>query len=185
MLVIIIILSLLFVTPVEASESTGIIFIGDSRTVGISNSVEAEDNVFFVAEVGKGYDWFCESAIDEVNTIINENNFINWKIVTNLGVNDLANVDKYKVKYNELINGEWNSYDLYIVSVTCVDESIYLGSATNKRIEDFNMSMSWYRKYIDIFDISKQEIISSDGLHYTKSVYKKLYSVIINNLETD
>lgn len=53
-IVLIILICSLFVMPVEAAESTGIIFIGDSRTVGMSKSVTTEDNVFFVAKVGQG-----------------------------------------------------------------------------------------------------------------------------------
>lgn len=103
--------------PVEAAESTGIIFIGDSRTVGMSKSVAIEDNVFFVAKVGQGYDWFCSTAIDAAEDIINSNDCDNWVIITNLGVNDLGNVEKYKAKYKELLEGDWKDYSFYITSV--------------------------------------------------------------------
>ena len=104
MFLLILVVSLIFIMPVEAAESTGIVFIGDSRTVGMSKSVDIEDNIFFVAKVGQGYDWFCNTAIDEVDDIISRNDFDNWMIITNLGVNDLSNVEKYKAKYKELLD---------------------------------------------------------------------------------
>lgn len=182
-IVLMILICSLFVMPVEAAESTGIIFIGDSRTVGMSKSIDAEDNVFFVAKVGQGYDWFCDTAINEVGDIISRNDYDNWVIVTNLGVNDLGNVEKYKAKYKELLDGEWKDYDFYITSIYCVDESKYQGAVTNEKIESFNSSMSWYRNFIDIYDISKREVISSDGLHFSAKCYQKLYQEILNRLE--
>lgn len=182
MFILMLLVSLVFVLPVEAAESTGIIFIGDSRTVGMSKAVAIEDNVFFVAKVGQGYDWFCNTAIDSAEDIINSNDYDNWVIITNLGVNDLGNVEKYKAKYKELLDGEWKDYDFYITSVYCIDESKYQGSVTNEKIESFNSSMSWYKNFIDIYDISKREIISSDGLHFSAKCYQKLYQEILNRL---
>lgn len=76
----------------------------------------------------------------------------------------------------------WKDYDFYITSVYCIDESKYQGSVTNEKIESFNSSMSWYKNFIDIYDISKREIISSDGLHFSAKCYQKLYQEILNRL---
>lgn len=181
MYLLLLILSLI-ITPVKAVESTGYIFIGDSRTVGMSQAVDAADNVYFVAKVGQGYEWFCDTAIAQVNTIIENNNYDNWVLISNLGVNDLGNAEKYELKYKSLCMGEWRDYDFYIVSVGCIDESKYTGAATNDAIEKFNKRMQYYKNFIDIYDISKREIISKDGLHYDSSVYKLLYDEILNQL---
>lgn len=176
-------LSLVSVFPAQASESTGYIFVGDSRTVGVSQAVDKDENVFFVAEVGKGYDWFCETALNEVDSIIDNNAKDNWVIVSSLGVNDLSNVEKYKLKYKELCEGNWKDYDFYIVSVTCIDESKYKGTVTNDAILEFNRQMRYYKNFIDIFDISRQEIVTKDGLHYTSDVYAELYDEVMCCLE--
>lgn len=180
-------LLILITVPVKAadpeSESVGYIFIGDSRTVGISQAVDEQDNVFFVAEVGQGYKWFCSTAVDQVAEIIDSHDYIRWVLISNLGVNDLGNASKYEAKYKELCQDEWAAYDFYIMSVMCIDEDKYSGSVTNKAIEKFNSQMQYYRKYIDIFDISKKEIISKDGLHYRADVYAKLYDEVFEHLE--
>lgn len=172
----------LVVMPVQAAESTGYIFVGDSRTVGVSEAVDAPDNVYFVAEVGKGYSWFCDTALGQVDEIIGSHDYDDWVIVSSLGVNDLGNAEKYKQKYKDLCSGEWKDYEFYIVSVTCIDESKYQGTVTNEAIREFNSRMQYYRNYIDIYGLSEDTIISRDGLHYCAEVYEQLYDEVIRRI---
>lgn len=163
---------------------TGIIFIGDSRTVGMGKAVQNEDNVYFIAKVGEGYSWMVNTAIPEVDEVINENNDIDkWIIVSNYGVNDLRNIDKYVDKYNELENNEWSDYNLYIMSVNPVDEN-KCHSVSNDNIDKFNNKIKENSfNYIDTNNITSEIMQTQDGLHYDNSTYISIYDYTMRCLE--
>ena len=174
-------LVLLNVVNVQAAENEGVIFVGDSRTVGMQNVADKpEDNIFYVAEVGKGYDWFCDKAVNDVADIIKHSNYTEWKIIVLLGVNDLDNVEQYKQRYKDLLYTDWQDYELYIVSVNAIDEEKYEGTITNERIQEFNDSMSYYRRFIDTYKLSEEILSTNDGIHYSDTMYRRLYDEIIS-----
>lgn len=172
---------------VLASDSqVGYIFIGDSRTVGMQNAVANEigDNVYFVAKVGAGYKWLVSDAINEVDNIISENgNVNNWKIITNFGVNDLGNAQKYLAKYEELKDNTWSKYELYYVSVNPVDET-KCKNVSNCAIDEFNKLFVDMGTYINVNDILMEiDLKSRDGLHYGNTVNKYIYQEVRAHIE--
>lgn len=164
-------------------ETDGIILLGDSRFVGIDNAVEQADNVFFVAKVGEGYSWFVETAIPQIEDIREDNPYItDWTIVTGLGVNDLSNVSKYENKYEELLEGDWSDVTLYYMSVNPVDESKCY-TVKNSNIRKFNKHFSDEENYIDTYGYVLDHMETNDGLHFGKTINKKLYSLIMEGIE--
>lgn len=162
-----------------AKQDTGVIFLGDSRTVGMNNAIEQSNNAYFVAEVGKGYNWFVKDGISAINSIMENNKYISsWIIITNLGVNDLGNVNKYKDKYNELLSCDWNNVTLCYLSVNPVDES-KCHAVTNKKIQEFNSVFAEEDLYIDTYSYVLENMTSRDGLHYSSSNYKIIYEMVI------
>lgn len=167
----------------DTDVNTGYIFLGDSRTVGMNNAVEIEDDsVFVVAKVGEGYKWMVDKGLPEVCDIIEEHTEYNkWVLITNLGVNDLHNKQKYVDAYEELSE----LFEIYFVSVNpCKGSYDYL----NSKIDDFNKTMSdlEFVTYIDTCTLLRKDgFSSSDGLHYSKSTYQKIYNIIIDNVKDE
>ena len=175
-------------TCVDEDKNYGIIFVGDSRTVGMETAVKSDsnlDNVYFVAKVGKGYNWFSEYGVDRVNHIIETNTDVtNWQVVTNLGVNDLGNVDKYVDTYDELLATEWTNVDLYYLSVNPVDES-KCTSVNNEDIIKFNEKIKKQGNYINSYEFVKSHMVTRDGLHYSNSLSSDLCHRVISVLEDE
>lgn len=161
----------------------GIIFVGDSRTVGLQDAVGKSDKKIFIAESGKGYVWM-KSNIDRVKKAAATNS--NYYIVFNMGVNDLGNIDKYISYYKELQSSSMGSR-MYFMSVNPVDETKYTGSATNSKIHSFNEKYKEFAgdKYIDICTWMETEGFEDrgDGLHYSASQYTKIYNKTVEFFE--
>lgn len=166
-------------TEDKAKIDGRIIWVGDSRTVGMQQAVEGTDKNEWICKTAEGYNWFVNKAIGSVNSKLKKDD----TIVFNLGVNDLGNVDKYVKKLNSLANGDWKKANKIIVmSVNLTDSSKYSGGATNEAIKKFNSKMKsgldGSIKYVDTYSQIKDSMKTSDGLHYDKATYKSLYNII-------
>ena len=166
-------------TEDKAKIDGRIIWVGDSRTVGMQQAVEGTDKNEWICKTAEGYNWFVNKAIGSVNSKLKKDD----TIVFNLGVNDLGNVDKYVKKLNSLANGDWKKANKIIVmSVNPTDSSKYSGGATNEAIKNFNSKMKsgldGSIKYMDTYSQIKDSMKTSDGLHYDKATYKSLYNII-------
>ena len=166
-------------TEDKAKIDGRIIWVGDSRTVGMQQAVEGTDKNEWICKTAEGYNWFVNKAIGSVNSKLKKDD----TIVFNLGVNDLGNVDKYVKKLNSLANGDWKKANKIIVmSVNPTDSSKYSGGATNEAIKKFNSKMKsgldGSIKYMDTYSQIKDSMKTSDGLHYDKATYKSLYNII-------
>lgn len=167
---------------VERPDTTGIIFIGDSRTVGMNNTVDIDsvENQWVVAKVGMGYDWLISDGWVQAQQIMSDNKQIgSWKIICNLGVNDLGNIDKYIDFYLE--NND--KYNITVVSVNpTVDEC---NGVQCSDIEKFNEKITEIPniEYIDTYDMLVQTGYNApDGLHYDNKTYNKIYKIIMNEV---
>lgn len=160
-------------------EIQGYIFIGDSRFVGMDMVCSISDikNNYVIAEVGKGYSFFEETALPKIEEIISENKEVkHWNFVIGLGINDLDNLEKYIESY-EHFAAEHKT--VYIVSVNPVEYHSYI---TNEAIERFNDTLSKLENihYINTFDYMIDTGYSTqDGVHYTNETYDKIYNYII------
>ena len=157
-----------------------IIWVGDSRTVGMHNSI-AEGKNKWICSVGKGYNWFVNTAINTVNKSLKDTD----TIVVNLGVNDIGNYEKYTNKLNALIDSDWKkAKSVVVMSVNPVDEAKCAGNYAikNNQIEKFNayLKKNLRRKivYVDTYTSLLGNIQTDDGLHYSASTYKSIYDKI-------
>lgn len=168
------------VTAVETASSTSdIVFVGDSRTVGMEYAVGGSDYTW-LCEVGKGYYWLKEN-IDSVD----DNATAGTIIIINLGVNDLGNASKYVDLINSYID-TWTSegLEVYYSAVTPVGDT----TVTNDQIEKFNQTLkagldsriTWIDSYSYLTD---NGFSSSDGLHYNNATYKSLFNYYISVIE--
>lgn len=161
-----------------------LLYVGDSRIVGMKSALE-NNNIDYIAEVGKGYDWYKNVALASIEEKIQNNS--NLIVVLCLGVNDLNNIDNYISAYKDLIS-KYSSNSIYIMSVTPVDESKAKASGysvTNTGIEAFNKKLSenFSSNYIDIYN-NLTNVGTSDGLHYDNDTYKTINSLVLSGISS-
>ena len=168
--------------PAQAEElntytpTTGIVYIGDSRTVGLNNVIGMSNlpDTYVIAKVGKGYNWYIKTGSVELQKIKAENPHDNWVYIFNLGVNDLGNLEKYKA----LIDDLEEEATVYTVSVNpTVDSKTKVKCSS---IETFNAGLQTVAdNYIDTYSYLKENgFTASDGLHYNKVTYQTIYTLI-------
>lgn len=164
----------------EIKSSRATVFIGDSRTVGMNNVIHMDkhDDTFVIAKSGMGYKWLVDSAIPELEKLQKENQYDEWTIVFNLGVNDLKRVDDYV----EIIPTLEKYGTLYYVSINPTVDSV--GGIQCKSIEKFNNKIiPEVDRYIDSYTFLKNVgYYAKDGMHYDSETYERVYGYICLNL---
>lgn len=169
------------------NKNDNFIFIGDSRTVAYKEIVNLDnyDFVTFIAEVGKGFDWFNKIALEKLNTRFNTTD-LKYNVVLNLGINDLQNIDKYIKYYNKLVLDNPN-HNFFVVSVNKVDTEKMIKNGYNKlenrQIEEFNnelkKSLSDKIHFIDTYSyFENKNLDTTDGLHYTNETSTEILNYI-------
>ena len=161
-----------------------IIWIGDSRSVGLAKGVlgqsptagtggEAETvahkgGFHFIAKCSQGYYWGKEAMnmIDDSDG----DTIVIW-----LGVNDLGNKENYRTWLTNLTG----SYNVYLISVTqCYSPS----TISDERISDFNNMLKSIEgaTYIDAYSLFEANAPATDsmGLHYGGSDYKRVFDLV-------
>ena len=172
--------------PVQKPKMDGYIFIGDSRTVGMNLALgnSKPSNVYIVAKNSMGYNWLVNSAISEVNKILNNNPNKRFYIYSNLGINDYTYQTSYANKLNELANGSWSKHKVVFISVNPYAGNGYPNE--NKKVTNFNNNQKSKLNnvyYCDTYNGIGQSNFSCgwDCIHYNNSTYLKIYNYVINN----
>ncbi|MBQ9302325.1 SGNH/GDSL hydrolase family protein [Butyrivibrio sp.] len=147
-----------------------VIFVGDSRTVGMGMAVI--DNINTIAEVGQGYYWLVNTADEQLRNQITDQSIV----VFNLGVNDLANADKY-CEYLSTLQQDYPNLQIWYVSINPVEDT----TVTNTEINQFNEQIQNAGfNYIDTNSyLTDTGFNTVDGLHYTSETYQKIFDQII------
>lgn len=160
------------------------IFVGDSRTVGMCQTVRvgtSED--CSIAKDGANYnEWLSTNeTLGRIKSKLTEHP--NSNVVINMGVNDYGNIDKYITLYNKL-SSDYPKARFVIVSVTHVDDS-KTRFVKNKDIENFNSKMknglNSNITYCDIYSYIKNnysKYTDGEGVHYDKETYTAIYKEI-------
>ena len=161
-------------------DPANITIIGDSRMESLCQyDWYKKDNGVCIFKSGEGYNWLVSEAILKVRALSdNKKKYI----VTNLGVNDLENIDKYIATYRELASGEWKNYMIFLESVNPTDGQWAHG---NSYIDSFNAKLkdlaSQYSNmsYCDTNTyLKKNGFRTSDGSHYLGSTSEVIYEQI-------
>jgi len=100
-----------------------------------------------------------------------------------MGVNDLSNINNY-ISYLNSKASTWtsNGANVYFVSVNPTNGSY---SHMTNRINSFNNQIRSLNgvKYIDTNSyLNSVGFTATDGLHYDKATYKKIYDHVVSNL---
>ena len=179
-------------TTKKNTEFNKSIFIGDSRTVGMQQSVESNSSDVWSCKGSMGYDWMVSTGVPQIESqVTNGTAIFIW-----MGINGLEGTDAYANKYISYIDKkaeEWakKGATTYFVSIGPVNETIetqYGYSTKNSDIEYFNKAVKQGLKkaeFIDIYSNMKSNGFgTSDGLHYNVDTYKEVYSSMKDSAKT-
>lgn len=165
--------------PSADSRDHFLIWVGDSRTVGMRDAVR--DECVYIGASGEGYNWFTYSGEAQMEAAILEEP--DAPVVFNLGVNDYENIDLYIKEYQRLTE-KFPDTVFYFLSVNPIDPAL-CQNITNEQIADFNSRLkeSFPDTYIDSFTyLMANEIVPFDGVHYSEDAYQMLHDFVVNEL---
>lgn len=159
-----------------------LIVLGDSRTVGMRQSVST--NARLIGKVSMGYSWMMSTAIPQAEASMDEDSIV----VFAFGVNDLGNVSRYISAMNDFKERHPGNIVCFL-SVNPVDEgkcASYGYSASNSAIASFNSKMASELSgitYIDSYEhLMDVGFSTADGIHYTGATYKSIYDYMIGHV---
>lgn len=153
------------------------IFVGDSRTVGMSKSVSGSEAIF-IAQVSTGYAWLKSTAGPTLKNYLVQ--YPDAKVILAHGVNDLGNINNYIAYYRQLIR-DYPSARFYMLSVNPMEYASKW--ASNDKIKKFNQSLkdAFGSRYLDAYTyLEKKGYDTVDGLHYQPSTYQKIYDFVLS-----
>lgn len=160
------------------------IFVGDSRYVGMSKSVQRAENDVFICKNNMGFT-FLKEHLSNIKSMCTKDSVV----IIGLGVNDF----KYSVQnYIDTINSLASEIEAKVcfMLVNPVDEKREAECGyrvENDGINNFNdiMKRSLNDK-VTIIDTNsyllKDGFNATDGLHYDDETYKKIYAYIKENI---
>lgn len=163
----------------ESEPDHFLIWVGDSRTVGMQEAVK--DDCIYIGAAGEGYDWFAADGESQMRSAITE--YPDTPVILNLGVNDYDNIDLYLKRYRSLAE-ELPDTVFYYLSVNPIDPAI-CKNITNEQISDFNSHLkeAFPDTYIDSYTyLMVSEISPFDGVHYTEEAYQRLHDYVLEQI---
>lgn len=156
-----------------------LIFVGDSRTVGIRDAVR--DDSIWSCKSSMGYEWMSSTGVPQIEDEIDEYT----AVIILMGVNDVYQLNNY-INYINAKASEWAELGArtYFVSVGPVENDPYV---TNAEIESFNAAMQANLTgvtYIDVYShLVNNGFHTTDGTHYPDGVSVEIYNYILEHLE--
>ena len=160
-----------------------VVFIGDSRTVGMQ--MNCPDGLY-ICKCGEGYKWLVS---EETSQSVNQAARSSDIFVFNLGVNDLHNVHLYADYIREFTEKYPGAMVAYM-SVNPVDDQKaeeHRYRVTDEQVVAFNEKL---RELLpqDVLWIDTHDFLTEggyetlDGIHYTAETYEDIYSYTINQI---
>lgn len=182
------------------TDVTGdVLFVGDSRTVGMHNTV-GDAGATWICKVGATYTWLNTTEIitledgDEVEYCPNDA-IIGYltavptaTVYFNLGVNDPGDKVYYCTYINNLA-AMFPEADINYVSVNPVEDDLITENGYyihNEHIDEFNayMKQNVITDWIECHDYMLENGFGTvDGLHYDANTYRMIFSYITGGKE--
>lgn len=163
-------------SPAPTSPQQPVIWVGDSRTVGMGRAVDNDD--IYIGADGEGYTWLYETGVVQLSEAIKT--APGTPVVFNFGVNDCDDIDNYLDLYHA-IEAEYPDTHFYYLSVNPIEPTL-CDNVTNEEISDFNAQLKneFPDQYIDSFTFLQiNETVTVDGVHYTEEDYQKIYNFAV------
>ena len=170
----------------NSSETKKVLYVGDSRTVGMCNAMKITSDC--IAEEGKGLSWVKTKNADiKRKTSSSQTTDPYNVIVFSLGVND-CNASKAALNYADYYNqyADYNkNVKIIVTSINPVIDSKAKAknySVTNNHVISFNVALKSKLnsnvQYCDTYSQIDGKINTSDGIHYDDATYKLVYETI-------
>lgn len=178
-----------------------IIFLGDSRFVGIRDYTGYEASCHFICEIGTGYSWLTGPAYQALLNYRDQlgGDVADTALVINLGVNDLTGggpFDSLAAGYADFVNQEIVplGFEVFYMSVNPVNDSLCAASGYslyNGKVENFNANLqtrlseevSWLDTYQWFFQSGLS--CSADGLHYPADTNQAILNEALERLRPE
>lgn len=163
-----------------AVGSRKIVFIGDSRTVGMKAAVGSDNNIWS-CKGSMSYDWMVKTGVPAVENQIGGTT----AVCILMGINDM--IYRPASDYSSYINkkgAEWiaRGSTVFFVSINPVRKTGYK-NITNEKIQTYNSQIRSALNagigYIDTYSAIFDSFNAPDGLHYDNATYKQIYDVIV------
>ncbi len=181
-------------TSISLEDQSPIIFVGDSRTVGLGNTVGGDYE--YIGKVGEGYQWFITSGVKILDAHLKV--FPESKVVINLGINDMGNLEKY-ISYYRMLLLNYPQTKFYFMSVNPIETKLAKAygyntvSVNNERIQAFNsrLKAEFPAAYLDCYNyLVSQNLVKNvaegrgtvDGIHYTSNVYRNIHDFAVSKI---
>lgn len=165
--------------PVERVE--GVVYVGDSRVNGME-IYTGKGGDFVIAKDCMGYNWLHGAVPYKIEQLKKNNPDIKeWTIVSNLGVNDLHDIEQYILFYKNL---ESLGFRVVVMSVNPTDGK---RNDLNEDIDDFNEAIKDSGlEYFDMCSHLREVGYSTrDGLHYDKRTNIEIWNELNHYLKSD
>ncbi|MDD2959097.1 MAG: hypothetical protein PHR92_11315 [Lachnospiraceae bacterium] len=158
-----------------------IIFVGDSRTVGMGNAQkDTSDPCTYIGESGEGYAWFMDLGLSQMEEAMDT--WPDSPIVMNLGVNDMSEIKKYLDLYQSF-SDSYPGHTFYFLSVNPVTDQA--AHVTNSEIGEFNARLqeAFPDQYLDCYTyMMVKEFESVDGVHYSEATYCMIHDFVVRQI---
>ncbi len=168
--------------PLEVYDvSFPIIWVGDSRTLGMERALDTTDT--YIGKDGEGYNWFLDEGLALTADAIAAQP--DAPVVLNFGVNDYDNLANYLALYTELLAAYPDTH-FYFLSVNPIEPTL-CSNISNEQIADFNSHLkeSFPDAYIDSFTLLMiDQVMPIDGVHYSAEDYQKIYNFAARQIES-
>ena len=151
-------------------EVTQVIFVGDSRVVGMSMA----GGYWSVGQESIGYDWFVSDGVYQM--IDQMNAWPDADVIFCFGINDVANIGSYIAEYQYLMESYPNTR-FWLMSVNPVNDAMASSCGyfiNSDMVVSFNsvLQQAFPEAYLDVYSYLQQNGYgTSDGVHYDVGTY--------------
>jgi len=159
---------------IVSSSCHHFLFVGDSRTVGMHETV-GDSGCVWIGQVSAGLSWFQDTAVGEIDESVTQGSVI----IINMGVNDLGNAWGYIDLLKEKIP-QWmeKGAEVYYMSVNPVENHPYI---SNEDIANFNNILynnlpsetGWIETNSYLLESGYS---TQDGVHFDAETYQKIFN---------
>lgn len=163
-------------------EPNKIIFIGGARFEPLNNNVLTD--VHFITDDNDTIEWLKEDAEYELDNLRDEKQLC----VVSVGFDNTQSAAEYAEILNKWTE-EFPSMSFAFVGLGPVDEALY-HDVTNNDIQVYNSAIKsllndkW--RYVDLYEyLADNGIESEDGRNYSDSLNTKLFTWILNQVDTE
>ena len=171
----------------SSGRKNRLIIIGASRVWQMSQAVQTDSNVLYIARSGKGYKWFKRTAIPKLKKYLKK--YPKSKVVIQMGNNDLTSKNvqslyrKYAASYRSLTRS-FPKASFYFMDILPRKP---LNNWKNKYAQQYNklLCQGFPKQYMGGYSylVSKGFITSYNDCHYSVRTSRDIFNYILKKVK--